>query len=459
MKLKIISILSSLLMIFCAIGYSSIAKENSEYDLIIISPSIFLEELQELADHKENQGITTKIITLDEIYNSTYFQIKGRDEPEKIKYFIKNTKENWDTKFVMLVGGKSLMPVRFSRIWLIDGNYSYYISDLYYADLYFQNNSFCSWDTNNDSIFADKNKSGYIDEVDLYPDVYVGRILTNTEQEVEDVVDKIINYEKIAYGSDWFKNLVLCGGDDARSVLIEAVLPFLLKRFGFPVFEGEYLGNRAESILSDFNAKKVYASGFFRLGVRALTIENINDEISKGAGFLMFNGHGNNNTAMITNFPFMKSWWLPKPNGYKSSDVEKLSNGYKLPVAIFGGCFCGDFNENPSPIAWDFVSHKEGGAIASIAGTCGTQYSLSSLCTESMHGHMMMSIFSSYKEGNGMIGKIWGDSITNYLNDEHALELGDRFSMLNWFHTLTNHFSIEIWTLLGDPSLKIGGYP
>jgi hypothetical protein len=458
MKFKIISFFISFLIIFCALGYGLIAKENNEYELIIITPSSFTEELQVLADHKEIHGITTKIITLDEIYSGTYFPTTGRDDPEKIKYFIKNTKENWDTKYVMLVGGKSIMPVRFSRIWLIDGNYSYYISDLYYADLYFQNNSFCSWDTNNDLIFADKNKSGYIDEVDLYPDVYVGRILTNTEHEVEDVVDKIINYENTAYGSAWFKNLVLCGGDDARSVLIEAALPFLLKRFGFPVFEGEYFGNRAARILSDFNARKVYATGFLRLGVKALTTKNINDEISKGAGFLMFNGHGHNNTAMVTNFPFMKSKWLPKPNGYKSSDVEALTNGYKLPVAIFGGCLCGDYNENPSPVAWDFVAHKEGGAIASIAGTSGTTYCLSSLCTESMHGHMMMSIFSSYKEGNNILGKIWSDSITNFLDDEDALILGDRFSMLNWFHTLTNHFTIEIWTLLGDPSLKVGGY-
>ena len=72
---------------------------------------------------------------------------------------------------------------------------------------------------------------------------------------------------------------------------------------------------------------------------------------------------------------------------------------------------------------------------------------------------MMMSIFSSYKKGNDVLGNIWSDSITNYLDDEDALELGDRFSMLNWFHTLTNHFSIEIWTLFGDPSLKVGGYP
>lgn len=146
-------------------------------------------------------------------------------------------------------------------------------------------------------------------------------------------------------------------------------------------------------------------------------------------------------------------------SGYKSSDVQNLQNGYKLPVAIFGGCFCGDFNATPSPIAWEFIKHENGGAIASFACTSGGQVLLSSLCTKSLHGHIMMSIFKSYAEGTDTVGEIWCESITKYLNDEEALELGAAFSMFNWHNILSNHFIIEEWTLFGDPTLKIGGYP
>jgi hypothetical protein len=437
----------------------STAKTNDEFKFIIISPSDLSDRLQPLLMHKVEYGISTKIITLDDIYESIYFPIYGRDPPEQIKYFIKNAKESWNTEYVLLVGGKDIMPVRFSRIYEVHGNYSYYISDLYYADIYFSNNSFCSWDTNNDDIFADKNNDGYVDEVDLYPDVYLGRILTNTESELNTVVDKIITYEKTAFGKDWFNNFIACGGDDPRSVLIEIMLPYLLGRFGFPVFEGEYLGNKAAKILKNFTAIKIYASGFIRPFIKSLTRNNINSAINNGAGFIMFNGHGNIDNAILTNFPFCKNIWLPKPSGYKTSDIQNLQNGYKLPVAVFLGCLCADFNTTESPIAWEFIGHENGGTIASFACTSGGQYVLSSLVTESLHGHIMLSIFRSFAKGTDIVGKLWDDSIRNYLNDEKALELGDAFSMLNWNNKLSNHFALEEWILLGDPTLKIGGYP
>jgi len=459
--IKLVDLLVILLIIFsgiCSASFIQKDENKQNYDLIIISTMDFVEELQPLKNHKENFGILTKIITLDDIYNGTYFEVQGRDNPEKIKYFIKEAKESWNTRYVFLVGGKEKIPIRLSRIYIITGDYSYYISDLYYADLFYANGSFCSWDSNNDGIFADKNKSGYVDQVDLIPDVYIGRVLCNNELEVCNVVEKIITYETSSYNQPWFENLVVCGGDDARRTLLEIFFPFLLNKIGRVVFEGEYLGDRAEDILKNFKTKKVYASGFFRPMIKSLTTDNINEAINGGAGFLMFNGHGKTDSAIITNFPFCRNVWLPKPLGYKSSDIQNLKNGFKLPVAIFGGCFCGDFNTTPNPIAWEFIKHSDGGSIASFACTSGAQLLLSSLITDSLHGYLEMDIFKLFSEGKDIIGDIWAKSIEDYLNDDNAMKLSDDFSMLNWNHTLSNHFVIEEWALFGDPSLKIGGY-
>jgi hypothetical protein len=451
-----------ILMITLSIVPGSAARSDT-YTFIVITPAQFMEELTSLVSHKESHGITTRIVTLEDISIGTYFPATGRDAAEQIKYFIKNAKETWGTAYVLLVGGKDIMPVRFTRTCFFDENFSelyvYYPSDLYYADLYFSNGSFCSWDSNNDGLFADKNKTGCLDDVDLAPDVYVGRILSNTESEVITVVDKIINYENNTAGQAWFNNLIVCGADDARSMVLETILPFLLGRIGFPVFEGEFLGNTAAKILPGFSAKKIYGSGLLRPSVKGLTITNINNAINEGAGFLMFNGHGSPDYAISTNFPFMKRIWLPLPHQYFSSDVDVLTNGYKLPVALFGGCNCGDFNASQSPIAWKFVAHENGGAIASFACTAGAVMILGSLCKETLHGHMLMRIFASYAEGTDRVGALWSDSITNYLNDQDALDLGDAFSMQNWRHTLSNHYVLEQWTLFGDPTLKIGGYP
>ena len=139
-------------------------------------------------------------------------------------------------------------------------------------------------------------------------------------------------------------------------------------------------------------------------------------------------------------------------------DMQNLQNRDKLPVGVFLGCLCGDFNATDSPIAWEFIGYENGGTIASFACTSGAQYIISSLCSESLHGHIGLGVFKSYAQGNDISGKLWDESIRAYLNDEKALELGDAFSMLNWNNALSNHYVIEQWTLFGDPTLKIGGY-
>ncbi|OYT62196.1 peptidase C25, partial [Thermoplasmatales archaeon ex4484_30] len=108
--------------------------QNDVYDLLIIAPSEFSDALQPLVEHKENYNISTKIVTIDEIYGGTYFVVKGRDDAEKIKYFIKNAIEQWGIKYVLLVGNSEKFPIR--EAYAYDGEEAYFISDLYYADIY-----------------------------------------------------------------------------------------------------------------------------------------------------------------------------------------------------------------------------------------------------------------------------------------------------------------------------------
>jgi len=87
---------------------------KDEYDLVIIGPSNWVEQLQPLKEHKESYGIKTIIVSLDDIYGGKYFATQGRDDAEKIKYFIKDAIENWGIEYVMLVGDADVMPVRYA---------------------------------------------------------------------------------------------------------------------------------------------------------------------------------------------------------------------------------------------------------------------------------------------------------------------------------------------------------
>ncbi|KAA0001918.1 MAG: peptidase C25, partial [Thermoplasmata archaeon] len=208
---------------------------SSAYDLVVIAPSTFCDELQRLVDHKNNYGVKTILKTTEEIYS----EYPGVDKPEQIKYFIKDAIETWGIKYVLLVGGLNSLiwakprdnpnegsedwhvPVRYTNLY---DNPKYplaetihdpgVISDLYYADIYKEGGIFEDWDPNNDGIFAAWNKPGVENDtnLDLYPDVAVGRLACRNIDEVKTVVDKIITYER---GCDpsWFKRMTVISGD------------------------------------------------------------------------------------------------------------------------------------------------------------------------------------------------------------------------------------------------------
>ncbi len=204
----------------------SILPKVSQYDMVIIAPSAFATELQKLVEHKNNHNVKTVLKTTEEIYA----EYSGVDDAEKIKYFIKDAIEEWGIKYVLLVGGlKSTIyakpkdtascgytgwyvPVRYSN--LISGEPGY-PCDLYYADIYKEGGEFDNWDSNGNGIFAEwTNIEGEPEDIlDLYPDVNVGRLACRSVQEVKDMVNKIINYETTAYGSDWFNRILVVSGD------------------------------------------------------------------------------------------------------------------------------------------------------------------------------------------------------------------------------------------------------
>ena len=211
---------------------------NGEYDLVIIAPPKFEDDLQRLVDHKNSKGVNTIVKITDDIYD----EYSGVDEPEQIKYFIKDAIETWDIKYVLLMGGlKSLIwgnprehtnygakdwyvPVRYNNLYdnpkfpLPDNDTIHdpgVISDLYYADVYREGGVFEDWDPNDDGIFFAWDKEGYENDtgIDLLPDVAVGRLACRNSRELKIVIDKIIEHENNAYGKDWFKKIMVGSGD------------------------------------------------------------------------------------------------------------------------------------------------------------------------------------------------------------------------------------------------------
>ena len=433
---------------------------SDEYDLLIVAPDKFSTYLQPLVNHKIEKGLDTKLVTVSEINNEFYFPLQGRDCPEELKYFIKDAVENWGVDYVILVGGrfggideeKWWLPVRYSH--LDDGAEGRYITDLYFADLYDGEGNFSSWDTNENDIFGEwvgTNK----DILDMYPDVFVGRLPCINTLEVKVMVDKIIEYENTAYGSDWFKRFVGVAGDTYPAV-------------GDPYMEGELATEASFNLLDEsFEASYIWTStGTFS------DAKDVVDEISKGCGFVHFSGHGS--SFAWGNHPPESDEFIYGPNAL---EMYQFKNGGKQPITIVGGCHNAQYNTSFSnfikglleyglkyfstepPIgefwrhkwiprcwAWSMASRIRGGSIAIIANT-GYGYGQSGEhCLEQLGRFLEINFFRSYSEGKDILGETHSQDLIYYMNE---------------FPPMDNNIDCKIvqqWALLGDPSLKIGGY-
>ena len=439
-----------------------IPQLTTTYSLVIIAPDSFAAALQPLIAHKIAHGMTTKLVTISEINNNTYFPRQGRDHAEELKYFIKDAADTWNTSYVLLVGGRKggvtqekwLVPVRYSR--LDDGGEGSYLTDLYFSDIYEPDGNFSSWDSNGNGLFAEWTSTAK-DVIDMYPDVFVGRLPCSTVSDVKTMVKKIIAYESTTAGKDWFKHFIGVAGDtypDANDT----------------VFEGEAATAKSFSLLEPlgFTATFLWTSlGTFQ------DKQDVIDGFSEGAGFVHFSGHGNP-SIWSTHKPYNNSF----VDGLSTFDMRKLHNGEKLPVVIVGGCHNAQYNTSlwnipggvlkygwkgyfssqrpfgkfyymewvPRCWGWNMLMQPHGGCIGLIANT-GLGYGQPGWDTLNQSGRCLeWKFFASYAAGNTVLGATHGLSLVEYMNLHPPM--ADQMDCK----------IIQEWGLLGDPSLQIGGY-
>jgi hypothetical protein len=433
---------------------------NGNCDLLILAPKQFKRLLQPLVNHKNKFGIETKLVTLDFVYDKIWY---GRDSAEKIKYFIKETLDNFGIKYVLLVGGvkKQIskneiywLPVRY--VYLSDrwggtyewGNYleKKFLSDLYFADIYDSKGKFSSWDTDCDGIYGEwKDNKSAEDILDLYPDVYVGRLPCRNRLEVKIMVKKIIDYEKVNNSSsEWFNKMVVVAGDTY---------------LGNDIYEGEVETQQALDMMPGFDHIKLWTSEGNLTGYW-----DVINVWNNGCGFIYFAGHGS---------PYL--WGTYPPNekpiiyGLNLQHIKFLFNGRKLPICIVGGCHNSMFNVSLFKtnswttkygcyecFSWRLTRKLGGGSIATIGNT-GLGYGADDKLDPTKGGGGG-NLTTYFFEAIGMnkievLGEAYGSAITSYL---------DKFP-IHWDENSYNDTTIDAktvlqWELMGDPSLKIGGY-
>jgi len=304
--------------------------DPGDYEYVIITNDAMASTFQTLADWKTKKGVPATVVTVSWI-ESNY---SGYDTQEKIKSFIIDAYNTWGTKYVLLGGqaddrnaGQNIVPAR-EAYYTNSGVGAYpdedtIPSDLYYADL---DNL---WDANNNHVWGELS-----DNVDMYADVYVGRMPVLNSTQAQAFINKVLTYEK----------------NPPKDYLTKLMLP-----------TGILWSSYEERPMQDSIARMTPTPPWFDAKMyernNALSEQAMIDSMNAGYAMGHWEGHGNE-TGIYYNggsTPYLTS-----------SDADGLTNGDRVGIAISIACFCGAWDEvsNGDCFAEHLVLNPNGGLVA-----------------------------------------------------------------------------------------------
>ncbi len=258
-----------------------------EIELLILCHEDYVTMLQPLADHKNSTGISSWVYSWQR-FNATF---PGHDESERIKWGLKIFHENFNTSMVLLVGDCNKFPIRYTmtdRATIEAYDRAFYVTDLYYADLYKSFYRYDNWDGNDNGYYGEIHGATIpgvvnVDEVDISPDIMIGRLPVSNLAELSWIVNKTIDYEFETYEALW-----------SEKALFIATIDWL-----------NDVCDTKEAIITNslpgFTIERLYQQNNPCVNTPPPISDNINDVLNEGVGFLNYLGHGNQWNWQIPN--------------------------------------------------------------------------------------------------------------------------------------------------------------
>lgn len=156
----------------------------------IITNRALKQSLQRLAGWKRQKGYDVIITCMEDILAMPEVQngdeVSGiNDDAGKLRQYLANLYDTRFVKFVLLAGDSAVVPIRYGNGYDLDSRHFQHIpSDLYFAD--YNGN----WATDGDDRYGEP-----ADKIDYYPEVFIGRLLCSTPEDVANYTEKLIRYE------------------------------------------------------------------------------------------------------------------------------------------------------------------------------------------------------------------------------------------------------------------------
>lgn len=305
-----------------ATAATRLSSDDIEY--VIITPAALEPDFQPLADWKTRKGVPAAIVTTEWI-DATY---AGADGPARIRAFIADAHDTWGTDWVLLGGDSILVPVRHAFAMDCEANYqpddNDIPCDLYYADLD------GDWNADGDDVYGELS-----DNIDLIPDVLVGRASVEHSVEAQAFVAKTLAYE-LGITTDFQLDMLMAG-----EILWSD--PYTDSGLGLDMIDRESVPPRYDPIEKQYQAQGNESR------------ESVIASINAGKCHVLHDGH---------------AWWtvLGCGDGYLDrADASGLTNADRQPLLYSIGCWPASFDKDC--VAERLVENPTGGTVAFIGNS------------------------------------------------------------------------------------------
>ena len=301
---------------------SDLRSTHNAADYIIITHNHFIQDVQPLANFRAQQGLRTKVVDVQNIYDEFNYGILN---PNSIREFLNYAYHNWQPPaptYVFLVGDTNIdiknKPNFVPTIQVQIPGYGSSASDHQFV------------------TFRGE---------DSFPDMLIGRMPANNRVDVRIFIERTINYETSSAAGSWHKRLLMLAGSDSRFHWQTTQLISHNQLSGKYETQRIYAPHTDELILTDDDTTLT------PIGRRV--IDGFND----GASIVNYIGHGGGGR------------WASSRMLDFADPEQNLTNISQLPLVISMTCYTGSFDGNKNSLAEELLRSENGGAIATIAAT------------------------------------------------------------------------------------------
>ena len=300
---------------------SDLHSTHNAADYIIITHNHFIQDVQPLADYRSQQGLRTKVVDVQNIYDEFNHGILN---PNAIREFLNYAYHNWQPPaptYVFLIGDTHIniknRPNFVPTVQVQIPGYGSGASDHQFV------------------TFRGE---------DSFPDMLIGRMPANNRVDLRIFIERTINYETSSPVGSWHKRLLMLAGSDLRFHWQTSQLISHNQLSGRYETQRIYAPHTDTPTLSDDTA-------ITPIGRRV--IDGFND----GASIVNYIGHGGGGR------------WASSRMLDFADPEQNLTNISQLPLVISMTCYTGSFDETKNSLAEELLRSENGGAVAVIGAT------------------------------------------------------------------------------------------